>query len=70
MFFKPHIQIDLIRVMFAKICLQTRFGYVVDCVNMYRQPAFDHPLLKDHKIQVFFLVISFEIKLEAYIINN
>ncbi|KMT01721.1 hypothetical protein BVRB_9g211760 [Beta vulgaris subsp. vulgaris] len=27
-------------------------GYVVDCVDMYKQPAFDHPLLKDHKIQM------------------
>jgi hypothetical protein len=23
-----------------------------DCVDIYKQPAFDHPLLKNHKIQV------------------
>ncbi|KAI5004940.1 hypothetical protein ZWY2020_032183 [Hordeum vulgare] len=27
-------------------------GDVYDCVNLNLQPAFDHPLLKDHKIQV------------------
>lgn len=25
---------------------------VIDCIDIYRQPAFDHPLLKEHKIQV------------------
>ncbi|KAI4370869.1 hypothetical protein MLD38_019169 [Melastoma candidum] len=27
-------------------------GDIIDCIDMYKQPAFDHPLLKDHKIQV------------------
>ncbi|KAF3784259.1 hypothetical protein EJ110_NYTH30703 [Nymphaea thermarum] len=27
-------------------------GDVIDCVDIYAQPAFDNPLLKDHKIQV------------------
>ncbi|XP_047149500.1 uncharacterized protein LOC124821627 [Vigna umbellata] len=31
--------------------IQTEFGYIVDCVDIYKQPAFDHPLLKNHKLQ-------------------
>ncbi|KAI3836662.1 hypothetical protein MKX03_034945 [Papaver bracteatum] len=31
---------------------QTKYGDTVDCINIYKQPAFDHPLLKDHKIQM------------------
>ncbi|KAL2937321.1 Protocadherin beta-7, partial [Bienertia sinuspersici] len=27
-------------------------GDVVDCVDIYKQPAFNHPLLKDHKLQI------------------
>ncbi|XP_074317967.1 protein neprosin-like [Silene latifolia] len=27
-------------------------GNIIDCVDIYKQPAFDHPLLKDHKIQM------------------
>ncbi|KAL9273497.1 neprosin-like protein [Drosera capensis] len=27
-------------------------GEVVDCVDVHKQPAFDHPLLKNHKIQM------------------
>ncbi|KAK4592414.1 hypothetical protein RGQ29_016810 [Quercus rubra] len=29
----------------------TKFGYIVDCIDINKQLAFDHPLLKDHKIQ-------------------
>ncbi|KAK9208190.1 hypothetical protein WN944_000544 [Citrus x changshan-huyou] len=25
---------------------------IVDCIDIYKQPAFNHPLLKNHKIQV------------------
>ncbi|CAN6457021.1 unnamed protein product [Victoria cruziana] len=32
---------------------KTEEGDVVDCVHIYAQPAFDHPLLKDHVIKVF-----------------
>ncbi|CAN0841354.1 hypothetical protein LINGRAHAP2_LOCUS3245, partial [Linum grandiflorum] len=28
---------------------QTKYGDWYDCVDFYKQPAFDHPLLKDHK---------------------
>ncbi|KAI3977127.1 hypothetical protein MKX01_042817 [Papaver californicum] len=31
---------------------QTKFGDTVDCIDIYKQPSFDHPLLKDHKIQI------------------
>ncbi|KAI3881015.1 hypothetical protein MKX03_037593 [Papaver bracteatum] len=30
----------------------TKFGDIVDCIDIYKQPAFDHPLLKHHKIQM------------------
>ncbi|CAL5187086.1 unnamed protein product [Lathyrus oleraceus] len=26
-------------------------GYIVDCIDINKQPAFDHPLLKNHKLQ-------------------
>ncbi|XP_057452590.1 uncharacterized protein LOC130744419, partial [Lotus japonicus] len=30
---------------------QITFGYTVDCVDIKKQPAFDHPLLRNHKLQ-------------------
>ncbi|RZC83750.1 hypothetical protein C5167_046535 [Papaver somniferum] len=27
-------------------------GDILDCIDVHKQPAFDHPLLKDHKIQM------------------
>ncbi|KAK7405486.1 hypothetical protein VNO78_06829 [Psophocarpus tetragonolobus] len=30
---------------------ETEFGYIVDCIDIKKQPAFDHPLLKNHKLQ-------------------
>ncbi|XP_047171844.1 uncharacterized protein LOC124839942 [Vigna umbellata] len=32
--------------------LMTEFGDIVDCIDIYKQPAFDHLLLKNHKLQV------------------
>ena len=32
--------------------LQSEDGDVIACVDIYRQPAFDHPALKNHTIQV------------------
>ncbi|XP_058746718.1 protein neprosin-like [Vicia villosa] len=29
----------------------TQSGHIVDCVDIYKQPAFNHPLLKNHKLQ-------------------
>ncbi|KOM48598.1 hypothetical protein LR48_Vigan07g230200 [Vigna angularis] len=40
--------------------IQTKFGYIVDCVDIHKQPAFDHPLLKDHKLQRMPSYKSFE----------
>ncbi|KAF3961171.1 hypothetical protein CMV_014185 [Castanea mollissima] len=31
--------------------IQTEFGHIVDCIDINKQLSFDHPLLKDHKIQ-------------------
>lgn len=28
--------------------VKTKYGDVYDCIDFYKQPAFDHPLLKDH----------------------
>ncbi|XP_048501592.1 uncharacterized protein LOC125497913 [Beta vulgaris subsp. vulgaris] len=28
--------------------IKTKFGDIYDCVDFYKQPAFDHPLLKNH----------------------
>ncbi|XP_058201407.1 protein neprosin-like [Rhododendron vialii] len=28
--------------------IQTDYGDIIDCVDFYKQPAFDHPLLKNH----------------------
>ncbi|RZC86483.1 hypothetical protein C5167_030560 [Papaver somniferum] len=32
--------------------IKTEFGDTIDCIDIYKQPAFDHPLLKNHKIQM------------------
>lgn len=34
------------------VILQSPDGDIIDCVPISHQPAFDHPFLKDHKIQV------------------
>ncbi|XWS48918.1 hypothetical protein CRYUN_Cryun13aG0118100 [Craigia yunnanensis] len=31
---------------------QIEHGDILDCIDIYKQHAFDHPLLKDHKIQM------------------
>ncbi|XP_031258359.1 uncharacterized protein LOC116116437 [Pistacia vera] len=31
--------------------IRTIYGDIYDCVDQYKQPTLDHPLLKDHKIQ-------------------
>ncbi|GMI76339.1 hypothetical protein like AT4G23370 [Hibiscus trionum] len=30
---------------------ETEFGDILDCIDIYKQHAFDHPLLKDHIVQ-------------------
>ncbi|RZC64530.1 hypothetical protein C5167_008224 [Papaver somniferum] len=32
--------------------ITTKFGDTIDCINIHKQPAFDHPLLRNHKIQM------------------
>ncbi|KAG9441277.1 hypothetical protein H6P81_017131 [Aristolochia fimbriata] len=32
--------------------IKTEYGDIFDCVDIYKQPAFDHPLLKNHKLQM------------------
>jgi len=32
--------------------LQSEDGDIIACVDIYKQPAFDHPALKNHTIQV------------------
>ncbi|XP_059441990.1 protein neprosin-like [Corylus avellana] len=32
--------------------IETEEGDIFDCVDIYKQPAFDHPLLKNHTIQM------------------
>ncbi|KAI3854962.1 hypothetical protein MKX03_009120 [Papaver bracteatum] len=32
--------------------IQTEYGDVIDCVDIYRQPVFDHPSLKNHTLQM------------------
>ncbi|KAK9757476.1 hypothetical protein RND81_01G164800 [Saponaria officinalis] len=32
--------------------IKTPDGEVIDCVDIYKQPAFSHPLLKNHTIQL------------------
>ncbi|XP_074283567.1 protein neprosin-like [Silene latifolia] len=29
-----------------------KHGGIIDCIDIYKQPAFDHPLLKNHKLQM------------------
>ena len=36
--------------------LQTEYGEMYDCVDVYKQPSLDHPLLKDHVVQVYYLL--------------
>lgn len=37
---------------------QSPDGDIIDCVHLSHQPAFDHPDLKSHKIQVNYLTFS------------
>ncbi|RRT81910.1 hypothetical protein B296_00011872 [Ensete ventricosum] len=39
--------------------LQSEDGDIIDCVDIYKQPALDHPLLKNHVIEVQVLDLFF-----------
>ncbi|XP_047155012.1 uncharacterized protein LOC124826270 [Vigna umbellata] len=34
-----------------KLGIMTKFGDIIDCIDIYKQPSLDHPLLQDHKLQ-------------------
>ncbi|KAF2304382.1 hypothetical protein GH714_030612 [Hevea brasiliensis] len=36
----------------AVISIQSEDGDIIDCIDIYKQPAFDHPALKNHTIQM------------------
>ncbi|RWV97525.1 hypothetical protein GW17_00039683 [Ensete ventricosum] len=43
---------------------QDKYGITYDCVDIYKQPAFDHPLLKNHTLQVsYHLVPTFDMSI-------
>ncbi|XP_065866540.1 protein neprosin-like [Euphorbia lathyris] len=42
----------LINVNARNFTIQSEDGDIIDCVNIYEQPAFRHPLLKDHIVQL------------------
>ncbi|XP_050908463.1 uncharacterized protein LOC127122107 [Lathyrus oleraceus] len=33
--------------------IYTKFGYILDCIDINNQPSLDHPLLKNHKLQKY-----------------
>lgn len=37
--------------------MQSPDGDIIDCVPRHKQPAFDHPLLKNHKLQVIHIYV-------------
>ena len=44
-------------VLFSLLIYQSPDGEIIDCVDKWKQPAFDHPLLKDHKLEARFLLL-------------
>ncbi|XP_010536212.1 PREDICTED: uncharacterized protein LOC104811255 [Tarenaya hassleriana] len=49
------VEIDAMLKRLNKPAVKTIYsedGDIIDCVDIYKQPAFDHPLLKNHKIQM------------------
>ena len=42
--------------------MQSKDGDIIDCVDIYKQPAFDHPALKNHTIQVYIVYQIFVYK--------
>ncbi|RZS21672.1 hypothetical protein BHM03_00054383 [Ensete ventricosum] len=48
---------------------QDKYGITYDCVDIYKQPAFDHPLLKNHTLQVsYHLVPTFDVYLLCFVL--
>ncbi|URE15909.1 hypothetical protein MUK42_11957 [Musa troglodytarum] len=44
------------------------YGTTYDCVDIYKQPAFDHPLLKNHTLQVTYHLLH--VYIYIYIASN
>ncbi|RHN77169.1 putative neprosin activation peptide [Medicago truncatula] len=50
--------------------IKSEDGDIIDCIDIKKQPAFDHPALKNHKIQVNVLhVIPFFFFLQYFCVN-
>lgn len=49
--------------------MQTDYGDVFHCVDIDQQPAFDHPLLKNHKIQVFLITFLYFVSHACFLIK-
>ncbi|OIW20412.1 hypothetical protein TanjilG_11103 [Lupinus angustifolius] len=50
-----------------------KFRQIVDCVDINKQPAFDHPLLKNHKLQVLLFIRTNKedlIQMKYYLSNH
>ncbi|KAK0572116.1 hypothetical protein LWI29_026373 [Acer saccharum] len=51
----------------TRLYLQSEDGDIIDCVDIYKQPAFDHPALRNHKIQ---MRPSFDLPTEKLVTRN
>ncbi|KAI3454118.1 hypothetical protein Pfo_010781 [Paulownia fortunei] len=57
-----HIFSNYVRSYLKLKALLSEDGDIIDCIDIYKQPAFDHPALRDHKIQ---LNPSYDVKMET-----
>lgn len=57
-------------IVYVILILQTIYGEIIDCVDILKQPAFDHPLLKGHKIQVLIVMFLSEISWAILVLSN
>lgn len=51
---------------------QSPDGDIIDCVHKRKQPALDHPLLKNHKIQVLktsYIIKTYNTALFSFLLN-
>jgi hypothetical protein len=44
--------LDTSKLFFYIFFMPSEDGDIIDCVDIYKQPAFDHPALKNHTIKV------------------
>jgi len=43
--------LDTSKNIYFFLCRESEDGDIIDCVDIYEQPAFDHPALKNHTIK-------------------